>query len=356
MDAHVRVSMIRNLKAAAVAAAFLLSGILCSCTNCSNETPVGRNGQLHVEGTNLLNEHGDAIQLRGMSSCDINSCYEFFSDDVCDTLINEWGCTVIRLPVTVRSLDNGYVHFPEYYYEEVCEYTDTLIAHGVYVIIDWYNYFDGDPNEYMDMAVDFFDRISEKYGECPNVIYEISNEPHGERYDDPSSEVDWEHTVKPYSETIIDVIRSNDPDNVIIAGVPHRNQDLDIVSDNPLVGENIMYALHFYAGSHGQELRDRVSVAIDNGLPIFCTQWGVSLDTGDSGVFYDESNEWIGFLNSNNISWCNWSIGSRHTESSNVLRLYSDQFTIEEKLAGHWPDEMLSDSGIFVRSLILDTD
>ncbi len=353
MDAYVRVSMSKRLKAAAIAAAFLLSGFLCSCSDCDNSTPVERNGQLHVEGTSLINEHGDVVQLRGMSCCDINSCYEFFSDEVCDTLISEWGCTVIRLPVTVRSLDNGYIHFPEYYYEEVCEYADTLIAHGVYVIIDWYNYFDGDPNEYADEAENFFDRISARYGEYPNVIYEISNEPHVESFlSDSSREVDWEHDVKPYSERMISAIRRNDPDNLIIAGVPHRNQDLDVVSLDPLQGDNIMYALHFYAGSHGQELRDKIQTALDNGLPIFCTQWGVSLDTGDSGVFYDESREWIDYLNANNISWCNWSIGSRHTESSNVLRLYSDRFTMEQKLAGHWPDEMISDSGLFVRELI----
>ncbi len=305
--------MMRRFKAAAAAAAFFISGILCSCTASDDLTPVERYGQLHVEGTSLAGEHGDAIQLRGMSCCDINSCYEFFSEDVCDT----------------------------------------LIEHGAYVIISWYNYFDGDPNEYADEAEDFFDRISQRYGEYPNVLYEISNEPHGESImSDSYREVDWEHDVKPYSERMVSVIRRNDPDNVIIAGVPHRNQDLDIVSLDPLEGENIMYALHFYAGSHGLELRGRVQTALDNGLPIFCTQWGVSLDTGDSGVFYEESREWIDYLNSNNISWCNWSIGSRHTESSNVLRLYSDRFTIEQKLAGHWPDEMLSDSGLFVRSLI----
>lgn len=112
----------------------------------------------------------------------------------------------------------------------------------------------------------------------------------------------------------------------------------------------------FSTGSHGQELRDKVQTALDNGLPVFCTQWGVSLDTGDSGVFYDESREWIDYLNANNISWCNWSIGSRHTASSNVLRFYSDRFTIEQKLAGHWSDEMLSESGIFVRALIRGED
>ena len=329
-----------------------------SCAVISPDIPpedppiVSLNGQLRVEGSSLVNEWGEPVQLRGMSSCDINSCYEFWTDEVADTLINEWGCSVIRLPVTVRSLDNGYAHFPERYYNDLSDYADTLIAHNVYVIISWYNYFDGDPTEYQQEAMDFFDRVSERYGDTPNVLYEICNEPHGPRLDDPSQEVDWEHTVKPYCESVIPVIRANDPDNIIIVGTSERDHDVDIAAADPIEGGNIMYAFHFYAGSHGQPLRDKLQSAIDSGLPVFCTQWGVSLDTRDSGVFREESREWIDFLNDNNISWCNWSIGSRHTESSNVLRLYSDNFTVEEKLAGNWPDEMLTEAGIFVRDLI----
>ena len=335
-----------------ITAVLMLSACSAVSPSSGSQTVVDMNGQLRVEDGRLVNEQGEPIQLRGMSSCDLISCYEFWTDEVCDTLIDDWGCTVIRLPVTVRSLDNGYVHFPDRYYEDLINYADTLINHGVYVIICWYNYFDGDPTEYESEAIDFFDQVSERYADCPNVIYEICNEPHGPRFDDPDLEVDWANTVKPYCETVIPVIRNNDPDNIIIVGTSDRNHDLDIAAADPLTGDNIMYALHFYAGSHGQEIRDKAQTAIDAGLPVFCTQWGVSLDTRDSGPFLDESMEWIEFLNDNNISWCNWSIGSRHTETSNVLRLYSDNFTMEQKLAGHWSDEMLSDSGIFVRSLI----
>ena len=80
------------------------------------------------------------------------------------------------------------------------------------------------------------------------------------------------------------------------------------------------------------------------------------MDSGNSGVFYTETLEWMEFLDANNISWCNWSIGTAILESSNALRLYSNNFTVEQKSAGHWPDEMLSDSGLFVRSLILGRD
>lgn len=320
------------------------------------DVPVEVNGQLHVEGTQLMNEYGMPVQLKGMSSGGLQSCFQFFNDDVCDTLIQDWGCTVIRLAMTSHGLDNGYTYFPERYFNEVCGYMDTLIEHGVYVIVDWHILFDGDPTEYQEEAVDFFSRISALYGEYPNVIYEVCNEPNGMRFDDPDSPVDWDNCIKPYAETVIDAIRENDPDNIIIVGTPTWSQDVDEASLNPIDEDNIMYTLHFYAGSHGQEHRDKAQTAIDNGLPIFCTEWGVSLDSGTGGVFYTETLEWMEFLDANNISWCNWSIGTAIVESSNALKLYSNNFTIEQKISGHWPDEMLSNSGLFVRSLILGRD
>lgn len=320
------------------------------------DVPVEVNGQLSVSGTQIINENGEPVQLKGMSSCGLISTYQFFSDAVCDTLIQDWGCSVIRLAMTTRGNDNGYTYDPDRFFEEVCGYTDTLIDHGVYVIIDWHILYDGDPNEYADEAVDFFSRISALYGDCPNVIYEICNEPNGERFDNPEQEVDWDNTIRPYAQRVIDAIRENDPDNIIIVGTPSWSQDVDEAALNPLDDDNVMYTLHFYAGSHGQELRDKAQTAIDSGLPIFCTEWGTSRDSGDGGVFYDETYEWIDFLDQNNISWCNWSIGGSNTETSNALRLYSNHFTIDQKIAAHWPDEMLSASGLFVRSLILGRD
>ncbi len=320
------------------------------------DIPVEVNGQLSVQGNQLVNEAGEPVQLRGMSSYGIQSCFQFFTDDVADTLIHDWGCQVIRLAMTTRGLDNGYTYFPERYFDEVCGYADTLIAHGAYVIIDWHILYDGDPTEFQDEAVDFFSRISALYGDYPNVIYEICNEPNGQRFDDPEADVDWDNVIKPYAETVIAAIRENDPDNIIIVGTPSWSQEVDQAALNPIDDDNVMYTLHFYAGSHGQELRDRAQTAIDSGLPIFCTEWGVSQDSGGNGVYYEETLEWMDFLDSNNISWCNWSIGGSSIESSNALRLYSNQFTVEQKIAAHWPDEMLSESGLFVRSLILGQD
>lgn len=108
----------------------------------------------------------------------------------------------------------------------------------------------------------------------------------------------------------------NDPDNIIIIGSPNWSQDVDIAAADPVEGTNLMYTLHFYAGSHGQELRDK--------------------------------------MDANMISWCNWSIGSSIAEKSNALKMNSDLLTPQEKSAAHWPDNFLTSSGIYVRSKLLD--
>lgn len=317
------------------------------------ERVVDNNGQLRVEGTNLVNEQGNPIQLKGMSTYGLNGMVNFVNKDTVQTLAEDWGCSVIRLAMYTMGTSDGYVQNPEEYYNQIVNYVQLCIDQGVYVIVDWHILFDGDPLEHKAEAIDFFDRISELYGEYPNVIYEICNEPNGDCYDAIGTPVTWENNIKPYAEEVIATIRANDPDNIIIVGTSTWSQDVDIAALDPIDGDNLMYTFHFYASSHKQEFRDKVQFAIDNGLPIFCTEWGTTSNTGNGTVNVEESMIWLDFLAENNISWCNWSIGGYVTESSNALKYVSDILTIEEKLAGHWPDKFISRSGLFVRCMIL---
>jgi endoglucanase len=101
--------------------------------------------------------------------------------------------------------------------------------------------------------------MAEKYGEYPNVIYEIWNEP---------DYFEWEE-VKTYSEEVIAVIRAIDPDNIILVGSPHWDQDLHLVAEDPIRDvSNIMYTIHFYAATHEAWLRDRTDEAIAKGIPV----------------------------------------------------------------------------------------
>lgn len=311
-------------------------------------------GQLSVSGTGIVDANGDSYQLVGMSSYGLNACAGFFNAEIVKTLAEDWGCDVIRFAMTTKGNSDDYTKDPDKYFTEMCNCINLCIDQGIYAIVDWHILYDGDPNEFKTESIDFFTRIATLYADCPNVIYEICNEPNGMRYDDESLPVDWDNCIRPYAVDVVSAIRAHDPDNIIIIGTPTWSQDVDIASANPVPGDNLMYTTHFYAGSHGQELRDKVSTALSNGVAVFVTEWGTTADSGKGQIYENETREWIDFLNENGISWCNWSVGGSNSEASNALKFKSEILTIEEKYLGHWPDEFLSTSGTLVRSLILE--
>ena len=114
---------------------------------------------------------------------------------------------------------------------------------------------------------------------------------------------------------------------------------------NPVAGENLMYTLHFYAGTHGKELRDRIDDVLSSGLPVFVSEWGTSRADGSGGVFLEESAVWLDFLAQRNISWCNWSLCDK-SETSAALRPGTS-------LEGPWGEVDMTDSGKFVFSRFL---
>lgn len=313
---------------------------------------VEESGQLQIIGTNLCDSKGEPIQLKGMSLHGLNYVGDFISQASVGTLAEDWGCSVIRLPLYTES--DCYIRYPDKYYEVLCDGIDQCIEQGIYVIVDWHILSDGNPATYLSESLDLFSRISEKYGEFPNILYEICNEPNSGHLGDASKIVTWERDVKPYAEEVVAAIRENDPDNIIIIGNPDWSQQIDVAAADPVEGNNIMYTVHFYAGSHGQELRDKMDIAMELGAAIFVTEWGTTNSTGGGSLYLDESDLWLDYLDANMISWCNWSIGSSIAEKSNALKMASSILTPQEKAAAHWPDKFITSSGLYVRSKLLD--
>ncbi|KAJ9450525.1 Endoglucanase Z [Diplonema papillatum] len=78
----------------------------------------------------------------------------------------------------------------------------------------------------------FFAEVSNQYQNDPNVLYEICNEP---------NYVDWA-TVKRYADGIINTIRANDPNGLILVGTPTWSQEIDKPASNPVAKAfNVMY-------------------------------------------------------------------------------------------------------------------
>jgi len=299
-------------------------------------TVVERFGQLRVEGTKLLDANGRTIQLRGISSYGLQYAGKYANEGVLRWLRDDWNMQIWRAALYLG--EGGYIINPALK-EKVVESVEAAINLGLYVLIDWHVHLDQNPQQYQEKSLEFFAEMAQRYGSYPNVLYEICNEPNG-------SHVTWTGNVKPYAEAVIAEIRKYDPYNVIIVGTPTWSQDVDIAAQNPLHGDNIMYTLHFYAGTHGQELRDKAQKAVELGLPLFVTECGTSRATGGGGFYENEFMEWLSFLKRHQISWINWSLTNKG-EDSGLLAMNADR---EGK--GGWTDKELSPSGKFIRKIL----
>lgn len=299
----------------------------------SGDTPVAQHGQLHLSGVNLVDKSGAPMQLRGMSSHGLQWFGQYVNDSSIKWLRDDWNANVIR--AAMYTADGGYISNPAIK-DKVIETIDAAIKLGVYVIVDWHVLADNDPNIYKSNAIDFFKDIASRYGNTPNVIYEIANEPNGY--------ANWNQHIRPYAVDVINAIRSIDPDNVVIVGTGTWSQDIQDAADNRLSDRNVMYTLHFYAGTHGQYLRDRVDYARSKNAAIFVTEWGTSEASGDGGVYDSQTRTWISFLNQRGISWVNWSLCDK-TEASAALAPGASA-------TGNWQDYNLSASGRLVRELM----
>ena len=78
------------------------------------------------------------------------------------------------------------------------------------------------------------------------------------------------------------------------------------------------YTCHFYAGTHGEWLRGKVREALGRGLPVFISEWGSSRASGSGGVYTEEADRWISFMEQHKLSWTNWSFCNK-AESSAAL-------------------------------------
>jgi endoglucanase len=306
-----------------------------------NENPIAKKstiveqfGNLSVVGNKIVDKDGKQVALYGMSLFWSQIKGKYYNYDCVKWLRDDWNCTVVRAAMGIEKADDidGYLVNKEKEYNKVITVIDACIDLGIYVIVDWH---DHHAEKNKDEAIEFFSKIATKYGNTPNIIYEIYNEP---------LQISWADIVKPYSVELIDTIRKIDHDNIIVVTPPSWAQEVDVVSLDPIDGENIAYSLHYYASSHKQYLRDKAQVAIDNGLPLFVTEFGTTEYTGDGEIDTVEVKAWFDFLEANKISWCNWSIGDK-AETSAALMPGADA-------KGGWADSSISYSGKMLKNKI----
>ncbi len=274
------------------------------------DTPYGKHGALHVDGLQIKDKNNQPFTLRGASTHGMHwgDGETFLNKTAFQNLRDEWGVNMVRLVSYVTQ--GGYTQgskdkLDKHIQEGVSDLTDL----GMYAIIDWHVHAEN-PNDTKSQAIEFFDTYSKMYKDQSNIIYEICNEPTG---------TPW-NQIRPYAVDVVNTIRANDPDAIIVVGTNTWSQDVDEVATNggKLDDPNVMYTIHFYSGSHGESLREKVRTALKAGTPVFCTEFGVCDASGNGGFELEEADRWIDFFEENGISYCCWSF-SKKNESASML-------------------------------------
>jgi len=152
----------------------------------------------------MVDADGDDVQLKGVSSMWLNwdpVGYALDKDGM-RWMRDHWGMTVFRaamgaaLPDGAGGTDDTYAGNPELMEQSVRTIVENAIELGVYVIIDWH---DHEAHTRQASAAAFFTEMARDYGDQPNVIYEVYNEP---------LDLSWSIDVVPYHEAMIAAIRA----------------------------------------------------------------------------------------------------------------------------------------------------
>lgn len=316
--------------------------------------PVQNYGALGTSGSQIISlSTGKQVMLRGMSLYWSDATgISYYTSTAVDWMAQTLGVDVFRFAMGIQYYNNdgkatepldesySYMGSPESYISKLDQLVEAAIKNDVYIIIDWHSH----RAEYeTDSAKSFFSKISQKYANIPNVIYEIYNEP---------VKSSWS-AIQTYANTVIPAIRAN-TQNLILVGTPNWSQ---MSSYGGLSYTNIAYVLHFYAGTHSvSTYGSRVTSAMNSGNAVFVSEWGTTAASGDGTPDASSTAEWISFMESNRISNCNWSFrkttetvgSSTSTNASGIFDGSNGNLTSKEAL----DNATLSTSGTIVKNYL----
>jgi len=283
--------------------------------------------KFQVKGNKIVDESGQEKNFRGLAIVDPVYHYCTSQPGITYDLdylpwqeenfikMKAWGANIIRLgiePNSWQSQSNTDIFLI------LDEAIGWAAKQEMYVILDFHSIGFAPTNKYENgykttqkVMKSFWNSISSYYKDN-NVVafYEIFNEPFNE--DGPATSSSWQ-TYKTYTEGIIDLIRTNDPDSVVIVGGLDHGYDLSQAITNPINKTNVVYAAHPYPDkTKWGRSWDEAFGNLKDSHPIFATEIG--FDQGLSGEQVESSYVGSGlyrddlktYLTDKNISWTAW--------------------------------------------------
>ena len=311
--------------------------LLAVCVTAGAEISTNLPLPLKVVGTDIVNEKGEPVLLRGVNA----ACLEWTSDGqgrilkTVDTAIKEWHANIIRLPL---SQDRWFGKGPEQtdggkaYRNLVQQVVDTCATQKCYIVLDlhWSDCDEWGANIGQHSMPDsnsivFWQDLAPIYANQAAVLFDLYNEPHdvswevwlngGSITDTPNSR----HVGPPKSfhavgmQRLLDTVRATGAKNVIIAGGLDWAYDFSgILAGRRLsdpAGNGVIYANHCYDNK-----KESVDTWISNmeeasaKLPVIVSEFGGI--SGPSRVA--PSDNWLlhvlRALDEHHWSWVAWNL------------------------------------------------
>ena len=312
---------------------------------------------LKVEGTSLTAD-GTPVTFHGISFGWHNIWPRFYNADAVRTLHNEWKVPILRAAIGADGhakadnpgIHSGYTDEPGFALEKLYAVVDAAIECGAYIIVDWHSHV-----LHTAEAAEFFSTVAERYKGIPNVIYELFNEPvctsfetehsYEDLGDEEKMQAYWQE-LKAYARVVIDAIAAVDPSEpLILMGCPAWDQRIDLAAADPIKGyDNLMYTVHFYAGTHGAWLREKSEAALEAGIPIFISECAGCNADGDGPIDHEAWKTWSDWADSKGISMLSWSISDKHETCS--------MFTPEATDGGPWNEDVIKEWGRMAKAWV----
>ena len=153
------------------------------------------------------------------------------------------------------------------------------------------------------------------------------------------------------------------PNSLIIVGLADWCKDIISAKENLLDDKNTIYAVHFYAGNQNNQLKEEISSALKEKMPLIVTECGATNESGDGKLYKNEFIKWIEYLEKNNISWIVWQLSEKDEASSLVIKkevqdrldyLYEKYTEQELKKKKYHINDYLSNTGIFMKKIFIE--
>lgn len=308
------------------------------------------NGPLSINEGELVNQYGDKIRLIGLVSTPVSKnsihytgekTFSYYINEQSISVLKDWGVNVLRIGLEIDEVQDS--KKMEDYFNTI----DLCIRNNIYVIVVFWN--NKDINENVDEAKQYFSKLSERYSNSPNVLYEIANEPN----------IDWNH-IKDYCNTIIPIIKQNSEKSIIIIPSPSACTEPNLVDLDDLdYTDNIMISYHMYVGNKLTKANiDNLQLAIESNIPIFVTEWGTTLSNGNDGFYPEFSNAFVKIMDNYNLSWCNFILSDYNFMTEYDLKEYPEYCGIVKH--NEWDnslsDDILTASGKYIKSILMNTN